>query len=170
MNPKLIVCDEPTSALDVSVQAQILNLLRSLQERWGIAYLFITHNIAVVDYLAHDVAVMKEGRIVEHGAGRRGAAPPAASVHAGAARRSVLNGLRRPCNASGLLPFCAAARGLALACWRALSPCAWPGARTSTSMRVPAANFVLGFQRLRSSGYTPKRLAIDARVSPFLTL
>ena len=67
VNPKLIVCDEPTSALDVSVQAQILNLLRSLQERLGIAYLFITHNIAVVDYLAHEVAVMKEGKIVEHG-------------------------------------------------------------------------------------------------------
>jgi len=49
------------------VQAQILNLLRSLQQRLGIAYLFITHNIAVVDYLAHDVAVMKAGKIVEYG-------------------------------------------------------------------------------------------------------
>ena len=68
VNPKLIVCDEPTSALDVSVQAQILNLLRSLQQRFGIAYLFITHNIAVVDYLAHEVAVMYQGRIVERGA------------------------------------------------------------------------------------------------------
>jgi peptide/nickel transport system ATP-binding protein len=67
VNPKLIVCDEPTSALDVSVQAQILNLLRALQERLGIAYLFITHNIAVVDYLAHEVAVMYQGRIVERG-------------------------------------------------------------------------------------------------------
>jgi peptide/nickel transport system ATP-binding protein len=67
VNPRLIVCDEPTSALDVSVQAQILNLLRSLQSQRGLAFLFITHNIAVVDYLAHDVAVMHEGRIVEHG-------------------------------------------------------------------------------------------------------
>ncbi len=67
VEPRLIVCDEPTSALDVSVQAQILNLLKSLQDRLGIAYLFITHNISIVEYLAHEVAVMYLGRIVERG-------------------------------------------------------------------------------------------------------
>jgi peptide/nickel transport system ATP-binding protein len=67
VEPKLIICDEPTSALDVSVQAQILNLLKELQMRHGLSYLFITHNISVVEFWAHEVAVMYLGRIVERG-------------------------------------------------------------------------------------------------------
>ncbi len=67
VDPRLIICDEPTSALDVSVQAQILNLLRQLQNELGVAYLFITHNFGVVEYLAHHIAVMKDGRIIEAG-------------------------------------------------------------------------------------------------------
>ncbi|KOQ53031.1 ABC transporter ATP-binding protein [Achromobacter xylosoxidans] len=67
VEPKVLICDEPTSALDVSVQAQILDLLRELQGELGIAYLFITHNFGVVEYLADRIAVMDGGRIVELG-------------------------------------------------------------------------------------------------------
>ena len=67
VEPQFIICDESVSALDVSVQAQILSLLKNLQKEYQLGYLFITHNISVVEYIAHYVAVMYKGKIVEQG-------------------------------------------------------------------------------------------------------
>lgn len=76
LEPSLVVCDEPTSALDLSVQAQILNLLIELQRDFGLAYLFISHNIDVVQHMSHRVAVLLHGKLVEHGAAERVTSSP----------------------------------------------------------------------------------------------
>ncbi len=67
VNPELIICDEPTSALDVSIRAEVLDLLRELQQEFGVSYLFITHDLSIVPSLAHHVGVMQYGKLVEQG-------------------------------------------------------------------------------------------------------
>ena len=85
LRPDMVICDEPVSALDVSIQAQILNLLKDLQKQLGLTYLFICHNLAVVDYIADRIAVMCAGRLVELAPAGELFRNPHASLHQGAA-------------------------------------------------------------------------------------
>ena len=84
LNPEFVVCDEPVSALDVSIQAQIINLLKSLQEKRNLTYLFISHDLSVVEHISDTVGVMYLGNLVEYGETRRYLRPPAAPLHQGA--------------------------------------------------------------------------------------
>ncbi len=123
--PALLVADEPTSALDVSVQAAVLNLLADLQRDIGFACLFITHDLAAVEYLADDIAVMYLGQLVETGLARGGLRPARAPLHPGAARRRAD---RRPGAPAGPHAGCCSA-----------TTCPRPSTRRRAAASTPAA-------------------------------
>lgn len=125
LNPDFIICDEPVSALDVSIQAQILNLLKELQAELGLTYLFISHNLAVVDYLADRVAVMCAGRIVEFAARAQLFAAPRHPYTQALLAAVPVPDLARPLDFGKLMEG------------RASNPAAWPDPFTIDGARRP---------------------------------
>ena len=116
LSPKLIVCDEPVSALDVSIQAQILNLLKDLQRDFGLTYLFVAHDLAVVRTMSDQIAVMNKGQLVEIGPAEEVYTNPAGRLHEGAPVRGSDSGSSRDEGAEGgapQAPPCARRRRLA---------------------------------------------------------
>ena len=87
LNPRLLIADEPTTALDVTVQAQIIELMRPCRPEYGMAIILITHDLGVVADIADDVLVMYAGRAMEHGRPAHALPPSASSLHRGTARR-----------------------------------------------------------------------------------
>ena len=143
LKPKLLICDEPVSALDVSIQAQILNLLKDLQAQLGLTYLFVSHNLAAVDYIADRIAVMCRGRLVEIAAREALFRHP---VHP--YTRMLLAAIPEP-DPNNLLDFAQLEESLAL------EPSAWPVPFTESDGEMPVLRDLGGGHFVRALPGSP---------------